>query len=265
MSFFVAAMWSVSATLLTAFIELVLMSARHTERLDVVTHVLSEGVAFLATLYLIVIVHDADRPLSDVLALRKTRVSLCVVAAVLGLALHGPLTLISDVIESRYPRPEDEIESLRWLLTAPALHQKIALVASAGIFGPVVEEMFFRGGILRNLRRVHPSGLTLLGTSLLFAAAHLDPRNFLPIFLGGLAMGYVRILSGSIWPAILLHATFNTASVIVAVILGPDAPDPLTRPQALVGVGATLGLVALFGSLALRSELCSEAREQDLT
>jgi membrane protease YdiL (CAAX protease family) len=264
MSFFVAAMWSVSARLLTTFIALVVISARHVDELDLVSLVLCQGVAFLATLYFVVLVHEPDRPLSDVLGLRRTRVSLCVVAAALGLALQGPLTLISDVIYKRYPLSDAELEHMRSMFTVSAAHQRVALVVAGGILGPVVEEIFFRGAILRSLRRVHTAGLTLFGTSLLFAAAHLDPRSFLPAFLGGLAMGYVRILSGSLWPAILLHAAFNSSSVMVAVTLGPEA-DALTRPQSLIAVAATLALVALYGTLALRSELCSEAREQDVT
>ncbi len=264
MSFFVAAMWSVSARLLTTFIALVLMSARHVEELDLVSLMLCQGVALVGTLYFVLLMHEPDRPLSDVLGLRRTRVSLCIVAAALGLALQGPLTLISDFILQRYPLSETELEHVRFMFSAPAVHQKVALVAAGGVFGPVVEEVFFRGGILRGVRRVHTAGLTLLGTSLLFAAAHFDPRSFLPAFLGGLAMGYVRILSGSLWPAILVHATFNSASVVVAVTLGPEA-DVLSRAQSLLCVAATLALVALFGTLALRSELCSEAREQDVT
>ena len=100
-------------------------------------------------------------------------------------------------------------------------------------------------------------------SALLFAAAHLDPRSFLPDFMGGLAMGYVRVLSGSLWPAILLHAAFNTVSMLVAVRSGPDA-DLFTRQENLVAVPVTLALVALYGAVALRSRFSADARQQDL-
>jgi CAAX protease family protein len=264
MSFFVAAMWSTSALLALDLLTRILMSLRPSGHVDLVSGVLCQAVAFLVTLFFVVFVHDRERPLSDVLALRRADVVLCILALVLGLALHGPLTLVAEAIYSRYPPSEEEIETLRDLLTAPTVRQRVALVAAAGIIGPFVEELFFRGGLLRNLRRTHGSALTLFGVSLLFAAAHLDARNFLPDFLGGLAMGYVRILSGSLWPAIFLHGAFNSASVYVAITAGPDG-DLFTRGQSFVAVPVTLGLVALFGTLALRSERCSEARELDLT
>src|SRR5438128_599967 len=183
MSFFVAALWSISARLSFDFLAQLLLSARHADKLDLVTQVLCQGVAFVGALYFVVTFHDADRRLSDALGFRRTSVMLCLLAAAIGVALHGPLTLISAAIEARYPPSELELENLRFLYTAPALHQKVALVGAAGLFGPVVEETFFRGAILRNLRRAHTAGLTLFGTALLFAAVHIDLRNFFPIFL----------------------------------------------------------------------------------
>jgi len=264
MSFFVAAMWSTSALLALDLLQRILVSLRPSGHIDLVSGVLCQAVAFLAALFFVVYVHDRDKPLSDVLALRRADVLLCIIALLLGVALNGPLSLLDDAISSRYPRSDQDIETMRELLTAPTLRDKVGLVVAAGIIGPLVEEMFFRGGLLRNLRRQHGSGLTLFGVSLLFAASHLDPRNFVPIFLGGLAMGFVRMLSGSLWPAFLLHGAFNSASVYVAITAGPDG-DLFTRTQNLVAVPVTLGLVALYAALALRSERSSEARELDTT
>jgi membrane protease YdiL (CAAX protease family) len=267
MSFFVAAMWSIAARLASDLMMIFLASARPSGQIDLVSVVLCEGVGFMMTLFFLAMVHDRDTPLSDVLGLRRTHVVLCLIALALGVALQGPITLIVNAIYSRYPLAEQDAAAMRELLSPKTAHEKVAFFAGVGVVGPVVEEVFFRGGILRNLRRTHTAGLTLLGTSLLFAAAHLDPqrldmRNFVPHFLGGLAMGYVRILSGSLWPAILLHAAFNSASALVALYLGPEA-DALTRPQNVVASLVTLGLVALYGMVAARSARSAEARAED--
>jgi membrane protease YdiL (CAAX protease family) len=264
MSFFAAAMWSTSALIGLDLMSQLLAAARSSERLDLVSGVLCQCIAFMGALFFMILKHDRDRPVNDVLGMRRTPVVLCLFALAIGIALHGPLTLISNAIISRFPHSQHEIETIRQLLSAPTTRHKIALFAAAGLLGPLVEEMFFRGAILRNLRRRHSSSLTLLGVSLLFAAAHLDLRNFLPDFLGGLAMGYARILSGSLWPAVLLHAAFNSGSVFVAVSAGPDA-DLFTVPESLAAVLATLALVGLYATVALRSELCAEARDLDVT
>jgi hypothetical protein len=148
------------------------------------------------------------------------------------------------------------------LFRVPLLYQKVALVVAGGIIGPVVEELFFRGALFRGLRRQHTAALTVFGVALLFAAAHREPRSFLPDLLGGLAMGYVRAVSGSLWPAVLMHAAFNSATMIFAVRFGPEA-DVLTRPQSLVATVACVGLFALYRVLAVRSETCAQARAED--
>jgi membrane protease YdiL (CAAX protease family) len=262
MSFLVAAMWSIAARLASDLMMTLLASLRPGGRPDLVSNVLCEGVGFMATLLFLAMVHDREAPLSDVLGLRRTHLVLCLLAVAIGVALQGPITLIANAIYARFPLKEEEVAMIRELLSPKTQRERVALLAGVGVVGPVVEEVFFRGGILRELRRRHSSGLTLFGTSLLFAAAHLDPRNFFPDFLGGLAMGYVRILSGSLWPAILLHAAFNSGSAFTALYLGPDA-DLFTRFQSFVALLATLGLVAVYGMVAIRSGLCSEARERD--
>jgi membrane protease YdiL (CAAX protease family) len=264
MSFFAAAMWSASALLGLDLMTRLLASTRPSGQLDLVSSVLCQGVAFLVTLFFVVLVHDRERSLSDALGLRRVSIVLCLIALALGVALHGPLTLISNAIYARFPPSDEELQTIRNLLHAPTLPQRVVLATSVGLVGPVVEEMFFRGGILRSVRQNHTAGLTLFGTSLLFAGAHLNPRSFFPTFLGGVAMGYVRILSGSLWPAILVHAAFNSGSILVALKIDPDA-DLFTRPQSFAAVLATLGLVGIYGTIALRSERCAEAREQDLT
>jgi len=263
MSFFVAAMWSAAALFALDLLHAFFTMVRAPAKVDLVTGVLCQGVAFLCTLYAMVFVYDREKPASEVLGLRRPSLVLAGLALAIGVSLHGPLTLIADVIYSRFPLSDQDMQTMRELLTASRLRDQIAVVAAAGVVGPVVEEVFFRGALYRHVRRVHPPGLTLFGVSLLFAAAHLDPRSFLPDFLGGLAMGYVRVLSGSLWPAILLHAAFNTVSMLVAVRSGPDA-DFFSRQENLVAVPVTLALVALYGAVALRSRFSADAHQQDL-
>ena len=69
-------------------------------------------------------------------------------------------------------------------------------------------------------------------------------------------MGYVRILSGSIWPAILLHVAFNSTAVALVVRDGPDGP-PLSLAKTGIAMVVTLGLLALFRTIAVRSQRCA--------
>jgi membrane protease YdiL (CAAX protease family) len=263
MSFFASAMWSVCAiAALDFFLALVVVSAGQSTGLDLVSRVLCEAAAFMSTLLLITVVHERERPLSDVLGLRRTPVVLLLLGALFGLGLQGPVNLIAGVIYQRYPLPPDQIELLRQLFDVRAVNRQVALVVAGGLVGPVVEELLFRGGIFRGLRRQHGPVSTILGISFFFALAHREPRNFLPDFLGGLAMGYMRWASGSLWPALLLHAAFNTTSVVLALAAGPET-DVLTRAENGAAAAVSVVLLAAFAHIARRSETCVAAREAD--
>jgi membrane protease YdiL (CAAX protease family) len=262
MSFFAAAIWSVTAVVALDFFLLLIISAGQSTGLDLVSRVLCEAAAFMSTLLVLTLVHERERPLSDVLGLRRAPVVLLLLGALVGLALQGPVNLIAGVIYERYPLPSDQTELLHQLFDVRSLHQRVALVVAGGLVGPLVEELLFRGGIFRGLRRLHGAASTVIGISFFFALAHREPRNLLPDFLGGLAMGYVRLSSGSLWPAIVLHAAFNTASVMLAIAAGPEA-DVFTRTQNVALGALTLALLAAFGRLAHRSEICVAARDAD--
>jgi len=264
MSFLVAALWSISALFFAELLGSILVSARPGVQLDIVTQVLCHGVGFLGTLFFLLLGHEKEQPLSDFLGFRRTSGWLYMVAIGLGLALQAPLNLIASVIYKFWPLPADQASALDQLFEAPTLQRKIVVIVAAGIVGPLLEEVFFRGGIFRTLRRAHSAGLTLLGVSLLFAGAHLEPRNGLPIFLGGLAMGYARVMSGSLWPAVLVHVAYNSSSIFLSFRSRPDA-DLVNMRQSLVAMVATLALVALFRAIAVRSERCAQARAQDLS
>ena len=257
MSFFLAATWSITAIFALDLIAAIFVSVTSEQRFDLVTRVLCQGVAFLGTLYVLMTIDDRHA-----LGLRKTSAGLLAVAAVLGVVLQGPLTLVSNLIYGRYPLPQSDIDEMTALFRLPALHQKVAVVVAAGVLGPIVEEAFFRGGILRGLRKKHTARVAVVSVSLLFAAAHRDLRNFVPDLVGGLVMGYVRVASGSLWPPILIHAAFNTTSVIFALQVGPEG-EVLTPVQNSAAAVAAVGLVLVFRAIAARSKSAARARLED--
>ncbi len=77
------------------------------------------------------------------------------------------------------------------------------------IIAPIVEELIFRGLIMRGFIRNYPKALAIFYTALLFALFHLNPWQFPATFLLGLILGWVRIRTGSILAAITGHAMHN--------------------------------------------------------
>ena len=84
-----------------------------------------------------------------------------------------------------------------------------------GVLVPLAEETLFRGFLLRGLlNRLTPLAALAL-SSLIFAVFHIDPGLYVPIFILGMAMGWVYLRTGSIWPSVFVHAIHNSFALIV--------------------------------------------------
>jgi membrane protease YdiL (CAAX protease family) len=92
-----------------------------------------------------------------------------------------------------------------------ALNAAVVVIAA-----PIVEELTFRGV---GFRLLAPFGtiVAVLGTALAFAADHGLVEGFPALFLFGLAVVIVRLRTGSLYPGMMLHATFNAFALAVAV------------------------------------------------
>ena len=105
--------------------------------------------------------------------------------------------------------PEWYAQGLR--LETPLGTAMVFLVV-AGI-APICEELFFRGYLFGRLRSVGVWAAVLL-QAVVFALYHLDLYG-LPVYLGtGALLGLVRVVSGSLWPCIVLHAINNAVGIL---------------------------------------------------
>jgi membrane protease YdiL (CAAX protease family) len=97
--------------------------------------------------------------------------------------------------------------------------QFAANLVAFGLVGPVVEELTFRGLGFKLLER-YGQGFAIVATGLAFGVWHglVEALPLLAAFGAGLA--YVRSRTRSIYPSILLHASFNTIALVVAVVHG---------------------------------------------
>jgi len=77
----------------------------------------------------------------------------------------------------------------------------------------VMEELAFRGVIQSSLQNVVGEKEAWIIQAALFSALHLMPLIFFSHFLMGLCFGYVRSKSKSLYPGMVLHATWNALVV----------------------------------------------------
>jgi membrane protease YdiL (CAAX protease family) len=100
---------------------------------------------------------------------------------------------------------------------------KFIVLFNTLLLGPVLEEIVYRGLLFPTLAN---SKLGLLGsavfTSILWSVSHFYtwPAT-LCIFLSGLAMCYMRHISGSLWPSLLVHIALNFFTCMQIMVSGP--------------------------------------------
>lgn len=95
------------------------------------------------------------------------------------------------------------------------LFSGIAGALNACIFGPLIEEICFRGIVLDGLlkTRCRP-WLAILLSSLLFALLHGLGANFVTALLFGILVGWLYWRTGSIIPGLIIHVTNNSLTAI---------------------------------------------------
>ncbi|NQU10754.1 CPBP family intramembrane metalloprotease [bacterium] len=107
--------------------------------------------------------------------------------------------------------PEIMVEVYRSSVVPSLLWLALVVVA------PVCEELFWRGFLFIRVwrSRVGATGAILV-TALCWAAIHVqyDWVGIVSVFGGGLLLGWARVRTGSVYPAILLHGLMNLLATI---------------------------------------------------
>lgn len=261
-----ATLWALGVTSLFTVIALITIGARPGAEDDFVSLFACQAAAYGLGLFGILRFHAPEGSIRELLGVRPTHPLFYVLAVLLGAALHGPASGVSQAIEARWPdgRMEDRLIELFTSATPVQLVTTgVVLVA----LGPIVEEVFFRGALLQPLQRRYGLVTVLVMTSFYFAAAHVEWRLWPPLILVGAVLGLLRVTTGSLAPAVLLHATFNGISFagLVHDTRPGRTPTDETMPLWLVasGTAATILLLAAVHLLAGRSAIAAAARERD--
>ncbi len=112
----------------------------------------------------------------------------------------------------------------------------LAVVVAA----PVCEEVVFRGYLWRAAEPALPTAGVWVATSVLFASYHGNPIHIVSVLPLGLYFGWLRWMSGSIWPGMLGHFVNNLGALVITLWAGAD-PEIGLVPSAL-GFAFTLAV-----------------------
>lgn len=138
----------------------------------------------------------------------------------------------------------------------------VLMVFTTAIVPGFVEELLFRGVILKNML---PFGRTtaVIGSALLFGLMHQNPGQFFYTTVAGLVLGYIYVHTRSLWCTVIIHMC-NNFLAIVYTILG-ERLSPSVYPVAVLLIELTvflLGLTAAVYLIFLSRRAGAEVREK---
>jgi membrane protease YdiL (CAAX protease family) len=122
--------------------------------------------------------------------------------------------------------------------------QDLATALAVCVVAPVVEEMLFRGVVLRSFLQQYDRRQAIWGSALLFAVAHLNIYQFVVALGMGLVLGWLYERSRSLIPCIALHAAYNTGTGVLAQAMG-EGRDAAVASLPISVWAAALGAAAL--------------------
>lgn len=124
-----------------------------------------------------------------------------------------------------------------------------ALVLMVAVLAPVLEEILFRGIIMKALlnRGLHPYRSILI-SAFIFGLMHIYPWQFLGAFLIGLVLGLVYYKTKSLLLPILMHAFNNFIAAMLMIFVKEDSLSAWLHIDEiyLFGIGIVLFSISLY-------------------
>ena len=184
--------------------------------------------------------HPSSASIRATLFLLLPPILLVVPALILGLSVS------LDWVESIFPLSDQE----KALFESMQPNSAAAIVATC-LLAPVLEEMMFRGIIMRSFLHQYGRAQAIWGSALLFGFAHLNMYQFIVGVVLGATLAWLYERTRSLWPCITLHCAYNSGLAVLSLI-EPESvnSDPPWLSAPLVWLAVVL--MAWAGIHALR-------------
>lgn len=139
------------------------------------------------------------------------------------------------------------------LTSVPSMASVIALAVSAVIIAPIFEEFIFRGAIM-NALKPYGSGIAVFFSAFWFAVFHGNFQQFFYAFAMGIFLGYISYATKSIFCSTIMHAMFNSISIIMVIFETTEAlKKKIANPTAVLSnqEHLTVTMYAIFTVIIL--------------
>jgi membrane protease YdiL (CAAX protease family) len=173
-----------------------------------------------------------------------TLVSVPILMVVPGLVIGAGAA--NTLVQWLFPMDADDLARFEEQM-APG----IVPVLFSCVAAPVLEEMLFRGVILRSFLRQYSRTFAILWSATLFGIAHLNLYQMATALVLGIVAGWLYERCRSLWPCILLHAAYNGfVTGYYDWIL--SHPESQTTGFGVAFTGASFGALIVGGLILLK-------------
>lgn len=132
------------------------------------------------------------------------------------IALGAVGALVVSVAVSQLGEPEGVKQALDVARTPELFVASLAVMA---LLAPLVEETVFRGLLYGWVAGRWGTTIAWFVSSILFAAAHIEPAHVLLVLPLGLWFGWLRQRTDSLWPSLVAHVVNNGLAVVAAALI----------------------------------------------
>ena len=161
----------------------------------------------LMLLFLVLALHLRSASWQDIGA-RPLKDWKTILGAILaGYLIYLLMTLAMNFLNSFLPNGLDAQNVSAYMQAGDALWVKAFVLITMGVFGPIVEELLFRGYLYNSLCRNLSSPAAMLFTAIIFGAAHLA--------IGGYLLNVISVRFGSVFASVIAHGVWNILMMVV--------------------------------------------------
>ena len=159
-----------------------------------------------------------ERPLREDLQFHRLNASTVIPAVLLALGCRlavSVYTVLSESVPSLSESLESAPDYSSSLMTTAGL---LIFMLTIVLFGPIFEELLFRGFLQSELMRGFPPSAAIVIGALIFGASHILLFQTVFAFFVGLAMGWCYYITKNLYASMILHIVFNATTIVTAVV-----------------------------------------------
>lgn len=181
--------------------------------------------------------------------LRRPAPALLVAAGLIAIGLSPWAMFAAAVQEHFWPRAAGGQDQMQIIFSALKQHPVLTVIG-VGLLAGVCEELLFRGPIQGSMLRKLPPWAAITFAAILFSAAHFDFHGLVVRALLGILLGWMVWRSGSIFPAMVAHALFDSTQLAMAA-WRMHHPSAVSDASILVISGSDMVMLAIGAVLVI--------------